>query len=252
MNLAIIDADSIAFAITAKMDRQIQEEPDVHYDETDLVQAVSHFLQNIEEDVEFYDYRMFLTGNKSFRKKISADYKSNRKDSYRPPMLDDAKRIMVEEFGAEYAEEGFEADDEVGQIALDYWKEEKEDECIICSIDKDLDTIPGWHYRWPTHNKDGKIYFVTEEEAMHFYWVQVLAGDPGDGVKGIPGVGPKRAEAYLIGCLDHAEYYDTCEEAYRMLLSEKMKPSEIMGYFEDTMKLLEIGKEGREDVNSIA
>ena len=250
MDLAIIDADSIAFAITATMDRHMQDDPDVEYNDDNIATAISHFLQNIEEDTECIDYRMYLTGKASFRKQISPEYKANRKDTYRPPMLDDAKRIMVEDFGAEYAQEGFEADDEVGQIALDYWKLEQEDECIICSIDKDLDTIPGWHYRWPTHNKEGKIYFLTEEEAMHFYWVQVLAGDPGDGIKGIPGIGPKRAEAYLIGCLDHSDYYDACEETYKMLLASKMTESKILGYFEDTMQLLEIGKEGREDVYS--
>jgi len=249
--LAIIDADSIAFAITASMDRQMQDDPDADYDESDISTAVSHHLQNIEEDTECLEYCMYLTGKASFRKQIDPNYKANRKATYRPPMLEDSKRIMVEEFGAEYAEEGFEADDEVGQVALDFWHREAEDECIICSIDKDLDTIPGWHYRWPTFNRDGKVYFVTEEEAMQSYWVQVLAGDPGDGIKGIPGIGPKKAEAHLIGCTDHSSYYDACEQAYKMLLAAKMPESEIMGYFEDTMQLLEIGKEGRENVYSV-
>ena len=80
----------------------------------------------------------------------------------------------------------------------------------------------------------------------------MLAGDPGDGIKGIPGIGPKKAEAYLVGCVDHGMYYDACEATYKKLLKDQMPESEIMGYFEDTLMLLEIGKEGREDVYSAA
>ena len=245
---AIIDADSIAFAITASMDRQMQDDPDKDYGEADLIDAVSNFLQNIEEDTECDDYCMWLTGKHSFRKVLTETYKANRKDIYRPPMLGQARDVMVSHFGALFAQEGFEADDEVGQVAQDYWDLGDEDECIICSIDKDLDTIPGWHYRWATHNRPAKVYFVCEEDARHFYWTQVLAGDPGDGIKGIPGIGPKKARAMLVSCDSEQDYYKACKESYFVMLLGKMSEDEIDHYLHVTMELLRIGKEGRDHV----
>jgi len=250
MELAIIDADSIAFAITAAMDKDTQGYPEQVYTVDDISASVSNWLALIEEETECKDYKMYLTGRSSFRKQIMPEYKANRDGLYRPPMLSDAKRVMVEEFGAEFAEDGYEADDEVGQIGLDYWIEGVEDNCVICSIDKDLDTIPGWHYRWPTFNKEGALYFVTEEEAMHSYWKQVLSGDSGDGVKGLPKIGPKKAEVFLHGCVDEEGYFDACEQAYHDTLRGTMPESDIIDYFRITAEVLRIGKENRDHVYS--
>jgi len=250
--LAIIDADSIGFSIASSIWKQQKDDPEYVHTDKDYYQAIELFLAGIYEDTNATESQLWLTPKESFRKELVPEYKSNRKGKEKPPMLGDVVEVMKQQFDAEYAQDGFEADDEVGQIAKDFWNSEKEDDCVICSIDKDLDTIPGWHYRWGTFNRDSKMYFLTEEEAMHFFWIQVLAGDPGDGIKGIPGIGPKKAEAYLLGCVDQSMYYDACQDTYKALLKDKMKEDEILKYFEDTLMLLEIGKEGREDVYSFA
>ena len=65
---------------------------------------------------------------------------------------------------------------------------------ILCSIDKDLLGIPGWHYNW---NKDSWPTYVSQEEADHNWLVQLLTGDATDGIRGIEGIGPVKANKLI-------------------------------------------------------
>ena len=42
-----------------------------------------------------------------------------------------------------------------------------------------------------------ELLTITEAEADRNFLIQCLKGDPGDGIKGIPGVGDKKAETIL-------------------------------------------------------
>jgi DNA polymerase-1 len=64
----------------------------------------------------------------------------------------------------------------------------------ICSIDKDMQQIPGAHYNWNT----GKKFVVTKEDADWSFYMQILTGDPGDGYTGIPGIGKVKAAKILL------------------------------------------------------
>lgn len=54
------------------------------------------------------------------------------------------------------------------------------------------------------------------EEANRYFFMQVLTGDPTDGYKGCPGIGPKRAEKILEGVnvLDEKEAWRAVVGAY--------------------------------------
>ena len=65
---------------------------------------------------------------------------------------------------------------------------------ILCSIDKDLLGIPGWHYNW---NKDSWPTYVSQEEADHNWLVQLLTGDATDGIRGMEGIGPVKAKKLI-------------------------------------------------------
>lgn len=90
--------------------------------------------------------------------------------------------------------------------------------CIIASTDKDLDLIPGWHYNFVK----GVKYFVDDEEAIYNFYYQCLVGDTADGVKGVPGIGPKKAAAILSQCSTEQEMYNaviskfSCYEEFEM------------------------------------
>lgn len=63
--------------------------------------------------------------------------------------------------------------------------------------------IPGDHYNFVKKEK----YFVTDEEAIRFFYYQCLIGDTADGIKGVPGIGPKKAKNILDACNSEEEYY---------------------------------------------
>ncbi len=64
-------------------------------------------------------------------------------------------------------------------------------EKIIVSLDKDMKTIPGFHYN-QKHPELG-IFEVTPKEADEWHLIQTLAGDQTDGYAGCPGIGMEKA-----------------------------------------------------------
>jgi DNA polymerase-1 len=104
--------------------------------------------------------------------------------------------------------DGIEADDAMGieqsrNIIMNGYYESS---TIICTRDKDLDMIPGWHYKW--HHGDEKKkepYIVTQEEGMKWFFKQLLTGDSADNILGLFGIGDKKADKML----DDAETQDT-------------------------------------------
>jgi DNA polymerase-1 len=115
--------------------------------------------------------------------------------------------------------DGLEGDDLVGLWATRY---PGEDERVIVSEDKDLQTVPGLHLA-PRQLHEG-IYEVTPREAARFHLKQTLSGDQTDGYKGVPNIGEKRAEA-ILGDVDpeSPEAWDKVRSAY----SAKGLPEEV-------------------------
>ena len=63
---------------------------------------------------------------------------------------------------------------------------------IICTIDKDLEMVPGWHYKWSKgKTEETPPFFVSETEGLRFFYKQLLTGDMTDNIRGLYGVGPK-------------------------------------------------------------
>lgn len=102
---------------------------------------------------------------------------------------------------------GNEADDELAFA-------QTKDTCI-CSIDKDLDQIVGKHFhpgikRSNVFIREPKLYTITEEQALYFFYYQLLVGDNTDNIKGAIGIGPKKAENILFGSKTEWDYYQAC------------------------------------------
>ena len=132
-------------------------------------------------------------------------YKSNRKKTVRPLLYGTIREFLLENYNSIMVDD-LEADDMLGILATTSPKS-----TIVCSIDKDLNMIPGIHYNWNRRRK----YAVVKAEAIPFFYTQVLAGDPTDGYYGIPRVGPKTAEKILAGCVDEIDYWSACVKAYQ-------------------------------------
>lgn len=182
MKTALIDGDILVYAAGFAGSRG--EEP----------QLLEHVLSNarriidkILRETEVHDYKIFLTGEKSFRKEISNTYKANRDESHKPQFFQELKDYLINHHDAEVTTSGIEADDAMGLAS--------NEETVICTLDKDLDTVPGWHYNW----RRDHYYHMTSDEADMFFWEQMLMGDAADNIKGVPGIGPVRATKLLHG-----------------------------------------------------
>ncbi len=79
---------------------------------------------------------------------------------------------------------------------------------MIASLDKDLKTIPG------VHIERGGLIDISQYEADHAFYMQVLSGDASDGYPGCPGVGPKRAADILKNAKTSEEMWAATLEAY--------------------------------------
>jgi len=138
------------------------------------------------------DYSLLCLSDKhSYRKAKVPSYKANRKSSKRPPaeLLAVLRAYMTENYDTRvFAFK--EADDVMGIISTT-----NRGECVICTIDKDLDTVPGFHYRW--HHPEWGVFKIDPKVAARALRVQILAGDPTDGFKGLPRIGPKKAAAMV-------------------------------------------------------
>lgn len=131
---------------------------------------------------------------KYFRHEIFPGYKPNR--SPRPPQIEDAYNALRAEF--EYrAVPGLEADDVLGILGT---SPTLRGERVILSRDKDLRSVPGFHYNPFQKDPPPNVVRITAREADYNHLYQTLVGEgSGDGYKGCPGVGPKKVLGILYG-----------------------------------------------------
>lgn len=139
---------------------------------------------------------ILLSGPGNFRAELAkvAEYKGNRDPEHKPVHYQAIRNYLTDTWGA-IVVIGREADDEASILAHQHLRElnyERAD-YVICTIDKDLDQIPGPHYDYKKHVH----YVVNELQAWRWFWVQVLAGDSTDNIPGCYRVGTKTAEAMV-------------------------------------------------------
>ncbi len=153
--------------------------------------TVRQMLAGIRKAVGADDYSVYLTRGGSFRKGIYPEYKANRENVPKPVHAATIEEYLLDKHGASISHE-IEADDAMAMRQSQALLTGSE-RTIICSLDKDLLMIPGWHYNWANN----KLLHVSPEEGMHNFWVQTLTGDATDNIPGLPGIGKKKAEAIL-------------------------------------------------------
>ena len=220
--IALIDADSLLYLATYKLDDAefIESKGLSHLEGDDLHASLAEFgadrlevmIQDIlsdiasdENNIEISGVELYVTNCKnSIRKKVSAEYKSNRKPN---PIVNHLRAMYIFKSDAICHDE-YEADD----LIADRAKELGEYNCIVVTMDKDLNQIGGFiynYYRKPSlkdeegnvieeYPRKGLMYF-GKFEAAKFLAKQMLVGDSGDVVKGLPKYGEKKAEKVLDG-----------------------------------------------------
>jgi len=189
---------------------------------------VNDFMQGILDELDTTEYVAFLTNTAlkdNFRHIVNPGYKSHRRDLIKPYHYQNIRDYLQSAWGCEMAYYGLEADDELAIVGWEAF-DAADDSVVLCTIDKDLDTVPGWHYRWPTHNKEGAKYYLTADEAENNFWVQVLTGDTADNIIGLRGIGPKKAAQAVKDCATTEDYYAVCKRMYIEKMAEKLGSAE--------------------------
>lgn len=157
----------------------------LHADATNAKKRLDYEIERLAKELEGEPH-ITLSGRGNWRLDLWPDYKANRKDKRKPLLLNPLREHLLEEHGA-IVEDKLEADDLMGLMS--------DKECIIVSDDKDLLTIPGWHYA----PKDGDMtpFVVSNDRARYNHMYQTLTGDSTDGYPGCPGIGPVKAKKIL-------------------------------------------------------
>lgn len=256
----LIDADILAYECSFA--GQYNDESTGEFVMKDFDVVEEHLQQKIKEILEecMSDEEpvMFLTGDEllanhlnrrpkwcepseeielrpSFRyyEAITKQYKGSRK-SPKPLHYHNIRAYMLATYNC-VVSDGLEADD---MLAIN-----QTDDTIICSIDKDLRQVPGWHYSWSIGARPSiPIYMVDEfgtlemvgkpkklkATGLRSLFAQVLMGDTVDNIQGIDGLGPVGAYKILSECITEMElflataktYYDSDPDNWEKKLRE--------------------------------
>lgn len=163
----------------------------LHGDAMEAKQRVDVWIQEIKEHLEADEVVLTLTGSDNWRKKVLPTYKHNRKGKRKPVVFKELREYAAAVYKVACFD-SLEADDVMGIMATD---PHDNNERIIVSEDKDMQTIPGKLYS-PIRPEEG-IKDISQDEADYRHLFQTLCGDSTDGYGGCPGVGPKTAEKIL-------------------------------------------------------
>jgi DNA polymerase-1 len=186
--LLLVDADPIAYRAASAAEEELEFTSEV----TVVTGSFRRGRQIVNQDIEGLQTRfdtdrliLFFTDDTNFRKGIDPTYKGNR-TKRKPAGYKKLKSWMKGQWHS-VQKPGLEADDLMGiEVTSGKW-----DSFILCSPDKDME-------QFACRIWNGKEeYEQTPEKAARKRWLQALTGDQTDGYAGIPGVGPKKAEALL-------------------------------------------------------
>jgi DNA polymerase-1 len=186
----LIDADYLAYKTCAAC----EDETDFGNDVIVVTSRFSEVLKGFEyelhriQSVFDQDLLLFFSSPRNFRKQIDPDYKGHR--NRKKPC--GYKRLLnwCAENYTTFMVDGLEADDAIGIYATDPL--EQEFGHIVVSPDKDMKQIPGSLY-----DLKEPVSTVVEEDAVKWFYMQVMSGDQTDGYSGVPGIGLKKAAAIL-------------------------------------------------------
>lgn len=196
--IAVIDVDSLLYSIALSAEMcakgQGMNGDDMWFtvrNLDDCYREAEGRLEEILDKIEADDAIICLSDARCFRYDILPTYKSNRIRTRRPPMMVHLREELLERKPFKVlAVKTLEADDVAGITSTSMQKTGTY-EPIIVSPDKDLLSIPGLLHR------QGLTFEVSISEANRAHLFQTLVGDEIDGYKGLPGIGPKRADKIL-------------------------------------------------------
>lgn len=191
----LVDGDVLVYRFAHGEQTVVAWDPDFHTMHAYLEPAkvkLNTFLDVLRETLEADEITIVLSDtDANFRNDFCEEYKANRKmGKARPILFRTLRQFFVEEYGATMIPT-LEGDDLLGIMGTESSSKER----VICTIDKDLGTVPGLHYNFD--DEHGFVYRISESEARYNHLFQTLVGDSTDNYRGCPGIGKVKAAKLL-------------------------------------------------------
>ena len=226
----LVDADSLIFSSCYK--KRENPEDSNYYDNLEDVTAkfdevFMKVINDIEELYEIDEVKVFSGSIGNFRKLITKDYKANRNDTPKPPLLNEMHKWVKDHYDSIYGY-GVETDDVVAKYWFELSNSIGRDNVMIVSIDKDYKQFPCLMYNY--HIKHKCVYDITESEAIYNFYEQMIIGDTADNVNYCKGYGKKFAEKYLKNCTTRYQYTKKMYELFKKIHKGKAKQRYIECY----------------------
>jgi len=206
---ALIDGDVLKYSCGFASDANARKEGLEHESLNFCLHLVNKKIKTILEACGADSHTIFLSNTGSYRTDAFPEYKANRDPTHRPHWYKELGEFLEIRHKAVYSAIGDEADDALGIAQM------SGADTIICTVDKDLNMIPGWHYNWSPKNWDKGNYQVSDLEGNRFFYKQLLTGDSTDNIPGLFKYKGVKASAKLSGVID--ELY-TAEDMYKYVL----------------------------------
>lgn len=175
------------------------------------IARTDEMIDQILNDTKADTFEIYLSDDytNNFRYQVDPTYKANRKDVARPVWYREIKDHLFDKWNADLSL-GMEADDSLGIRQTSALAAYQEENCVICSIDKDLKQIPGNHYNFV--KKEG--FYVEQVEGTRQLYLQLLIGDTSDNVKGVDRIGPVKAGKLLNHITNEYQMFEVVRDLY--------------------------------------
>lgn len=208
----LIDADYLIYSSCCACEHDIRFDVHNHnliMDEREAMSMIDFKLKHYQNilDTEGYkgssDVVMCFTDYPTFRHEIFTEYKINRISKRKPLGLG----AVIKEVKNNYESVSYpnlEGDDVLGLLSTN----NKYDNPVIVSVDKDMKTIPGLLLAGDT------LELITRTQADKNFMAMTIAGDATDGVPGIKGLGMVSATKILDSAKDLASMWDLVVKTY--------------------------------------
>ena len=204
----LVDADWLIYSSCCACEQDIrwtEWEHTLHSDERDILNLIDSRLDVYKSIAEGdHDIDMCFTSYPTFRLEIFPEYKINRIGKRKPLALKSVIKEVKERYET-VAYENLEGDDVLGLLATNGRYKDP----IIVSVDKDMRTLPCKLIA------DDSIEHITNKKADRHWFEMSLAGDAGDGILGIKGMGMVTASKTLANTPDTKEaLWSKVQETY--------------------------------------
>lgn len=181
--VAYIDGDVLKYQAGFGSDASAKKQGYDHEPVEYALHATKVLINSILDAAGADQYQVFLSHPVNYREEFYPDYKMNRDTTHKPHWYNEIHEYLLDSHGALFSEEGDEADDAMGIAQMEALV--KDEETIICTIDKDLDLIPGLHYNFSKTRKENGVYEMEDPECLRLFYTQLLTGDSSDNIPGL-------------------------------------------------------------------